>query len=161
MINFDGLGGFWSNIEIRDGGPKWPPLKNDDVISTSSAHFADLKDNSFRSTIYPKSLIVIVVNALEVLKGGGGGGAAAQILPPFPRFRDEKKARLNRVKKVSVQQGFDCTPLPEVNSLSRYQAWLPNIHYLLILCSFLNLTRWSEKGFFLPLGSQRWVECSE
>ena len=32
--NFDSFGRFWRNPEIEDGGPRWPPLKNDYVIPT-------------------------------------------------------------------------------------------------------------------------------
>ena len=35
LINFDSFGGFWRNLEIQDGGPGWPPLKNDYVTPTS------------------------------------------------------------------------------------------------------------------------------
>ena len=35
LINFDGFGGFWRELEIQDSGPRWPPLKNDNVIPTS------------------------------------------------------------------------------------------------------------------------------
>ena len=39
LINFDSvLGDFlrsWTNPEIQDGGPRWPPFKNDYAIITS------------------------------------------------------------------------------------------------------------------------------
>ena len=41
----------WRNLKFHNGGPKQPPLSNDDVIHlhvTSSYHFADIKGTSFK-----------------------------------------------------------------------------------------------------------------
>ena len=58
-------GGRLKTLEIEDGGPTWPPLKNDDVILPSSTHCADIKGDSFRRTIYPLSPIVIALMLLK------------------------------------------------------------------------------------------------
>ena len=57
---------------------------------TSSAHYAGVKRNSFRRTIYPLSLMVI---ALMLLKSPPP--------PPHHKAQGRKKTRLNRVKDIS------------------------------------------------------------
>ena len=81
MINFDGFGGFWKNLEIQDGGPRWPRLKNDDVISTSCDAinpFRRRQKKQFSTNYIPTKYRCHSFNALEVLRGwerrGGGGG---------------------------------------------------------------------------------------
>ena len=51
----------WTNSEIQDGGPRWPPFRNDYTIITSSFHDADVKRDIFRRTMYLPSLVVIAV----------------------------------------------------------------------------------------------------
>ena len=62
---------FWRNLEIRDGGARWPPqLKNDDVITRhtmSSTNFVSVKGNSFGHAMYPLSFIVIPFMHLKLI----------------------------------------------------------------------------------------------
>ena len=62
---------FWRNLEIRNGGARWPPqLKNDDVITRhtmSSTNFASVKGNSFGHAMYPLSFIVIPFMHLKLI----------------------------------------------------------------------------------------------
>ena len=98
MINFDSFQGFWRNPEIQDGGPRWPPLKNDYVIPTSCEvinPFCGRQRKQFFTYYLPIKSYCHSFIGLEVLRGGGGGGGRNQ---PAPRLRNEKKPRLNRFK---------------------------------------------------------------
>ena len=55
----DGFLRFWTNPEIQDGRPRWPPFRNDD----------DVKGDIFRHTIYPPSLVVIAFIFSELRRG--------------------------------------------------------------------------------------------
>ena len=81
LINFGGFKGFWRNLEIQDGRPRWPPVKNDDVIPTSCdviSPFCGRQRKWFLTYYLPTKSHSF--NALEVF-----------------RLKDEKKPRLNRV----------------------------------------------------------------
>ena len=88
FITFDSiLGGFlraWTNPEIEDGGPRWPPFRITQLLRhvTSSPHDADVKGDIFRRTIYPPSLVVIALMFSELRRGC-----------PSPGRRRTKKAR--------------------------------------------------------------------
>ena len=64
--------GFGRNIEIQDGGARWPPLKNDDVIPTSSDvidSFCGRQRQQFVMCYLPTEFHCHSFNALEVLRG--------------------------------------------------------------------------------------------
>ena len=80
---------FWTNPEIQDGGPRWPPFKNDYPIITSCdviSSYVDVKGDIFRHTNFPPSLAVIAFIFSE-LRGRGGGGRSP---PPLPVVEDQK-----------------------------------------------------------------------
>ena len=84
--------GFWRNLEIQDGGPRWPPLKNDDAIPTSCDVISSLcgrQEKQFSTYYLPAKSHGHSFNALEVP-------------PPPPHHKAQgRKPRLNRVKDIS------------------------------------------------------------
>ena len=74
----------------KSRNPRWPPLKNDDVIRTSGDVINSCcgrQGNSFRRTIYLLSFIVMALTSLKlkvvvvvvcVCGGGGGGGGGVE-----------------------------------------------------------------------------------
>ena len=61
------------NLEIQDGGPGWPPLKNDDVIPTSCdalSPFYERQTKQFSTYYLLTKSHCHSFNALEALKGG-------------------------------------------------------------------------------------------
>ena len=95
-MNFDGFGGFWRNLEIQDSGPRWPLLKNDNIIPVSYdviSPFCRRQRKQFPMYYLPTKSHCHSFNALEVLKGGGGGGGGR--ICPLPGSWTKKKPRLN------------------------------------------------------------------
>ena len=78
--------GFWTNLEIQDGGPIWATFGNHDVILASCeviTHNADLKRNNFRRTIH-----ITVAFTFSKL---GRGPSEPPSSPPPARSRKSKK----------------------------------------------------------------------
>ena len=68
---------FWRNLEIQDGGPRWPPLKNDYLISTSCDvvdPFCRRQRKEFSTYYLPTKPHCHSFCGLEGQRGGGGGG---------------------------------------------------------------------------------------
>ena len=83
---------FSTNPEIQDGGPRWPPFRNDRVTqllhhATSSPHEVDFKGDIFRRTIYPPNLGAIPFIFSELWRREGGGGWRN----PRPIVEDQKR----------------------------------------------------------------------
>ena len=84
--------------EIQDGGPRWPPLKNDYVIPTSHdviKPFCGRQRKQFPTYYLPIKSICHSFNSLEVLKGGGGGGGGGISPPGSGTKRKPKRNRVN------------------------------------------------------------------
>ena len=90
----DSFWGFWSNLEIQNGGPKWPPFEYDDEIPTSGDvinPFCGRQRKQFVTYYLPTNSHCYSFNGLEDLKGGGGAESAP---PPPPGSGTPKKPRL-------------------------------------------------------------------
>ena len=75
---------FQTNSEIQDGGPRWPPFRNDYAIMTSLHHDADVKGDIFETYNLPSKSRWHSFYILGVTKES-------------PRSEDQKKAGQNRV----------------------------------------------------------------
>ena len=98
LITFDSILGdimrFWTNPEIQDGGPRWPPLRNDYAIFTSCNIIASRcvrHRRHFRTYYLPFNSRFLSFYILGVTEGGGPN-------PSPPVVEDQKKPGLNRVK---------------------------------------------------------------
>ena len=67
---------FWTNLEIQDGGSRWPKIRNDyaiitsrDVITSSCGH----RRRHFQTYYLPSKSRCHSLNILGVTVGGGGG----------------------------------------------------------------------------------------
>ena len=81
---------FWGNLEIQDDRPRWPPLKNDNIISMScDVTLCRRQKKQFSIYCLPTKFHCCGFNALEVLKEGGGGSHCC------PQTQERKKSRAN------------------------------------------------------------------
>ena len=60
-----------TNSDVQDGGPRFPPFRNDYAIITSSPHDADFEEDVYQHTIHPPNFVVIAFIFSELRKGGG------------------------------------------------------------------------------------------
>ena len=97
--NLDGFRMIWTNPEIQDGGPRWPPFRNDYAIITSrdvTALGCGRQRRHFQTYYLPSKSHCDSFYILRVTEGCG----ICPPPPPPPVVEDQKKPGLNRVNDV-------------------------------------------------------------